>query len=107
MPTVNALTKPLKLTAIVHVTESSGRPVERTLTRAVAPGGVQIGIRPLFEGAAEEGGNGAVAMIEDGVLEDPAVDAAFGLHLWNHLDVGKVAIVDGAFFDGRIQMNRK
>jgi amidohydrolase len=46
---------------------------------------------------AEEGGNGADAMIEDGVLEGPKVDAAFGLHVWNHLDVGKVAIVDGPF----------
>ncbi len=53
-------------------------------------------IKFMFQ-PAEEGGNGAVAMIEDGVLEDPKVDAAFGIHLWNHLDVGKVAIVDGPF----------
>ena len=46
---------------------------------------------------AEEGGNGASAMIEDGVLERPGVDAAFGLHVWNQLDVGKVAVVDGPF----------
>ena len=53
-------------------------------------------IKLMFQ-PAEEGGNGAMAMIEDGVLEAPAVDAAFGLHLWNHLDVGKVAVVDGPF----------
>jgi amidohydrolase len=53
-------------------------------------------IKFMFQ-PAEEGGNGATAMIEDGVLESPKVDAAFGLHLWNHLDVGKVAIVDGPF----------
>ncbi len=59
---------------------------------------------PLARGAvkfmfqpAEEGGNGAVAMIEDGILERPRVDAAFGLHVWNHLEVGKVAVVDGPF----------
>ncbi len=53
-------------------------------------------IKLIFQ-PAEEGGNGAVAMIEDGVLEAPRVDAAFGIHLWNHLEVGKVAIVDGPF----------
>lgn len=53
-------------------------------------------IKYMFQ-PAEEGGNGADAMIEDGVLEAPKVDAAFGLHLWNHLEVGKVAIVDGPF----------
>jgi amidohydrolase len=46
---------------------------------------------------AEEGGNGALAMIEDGVLQAPPVDAAFGLHVWNHLDVGQVAVVPGPF----------
>ena len=59
---------------------------------APARGSIKLIFQP-----AEEGGNGAVAMIEDGVLENPAVDAAFGLHLWNHLDVGKVAVVDGPF----------
>jgi amidohydrolase len=45
---------------------------------------------------AEEGGNGALRMIEDGLLDDPPVDAVFGLHVWNQLEVGKVAIVPGA-----------
>ena len=66
----------------------------RILKRQPAPprGAVKLMFQP-----AEEGGNGAVAMIEAGILEAPAVDAAFGLHLWNHLEVGKVAIVDGPF----------
>ncbi len=38
---------------------------------------------------------GAKKMIEDGLLEDPKVDAAFGLHLWN-VPLGKVAFRDGA-----------
>lgn len=45
---------------------------------------------------AEEGGNGALAMIEDGVLEDPKVDAAVGLHVWNNFPVGTVGIYTGA-----------
>jgi amidohydrolase len=44
---------------------------------------------------AEEGGNGALAMIEDGVLEDPRVDAAFGLHVMNNVPLGKIAATAG------------
>jgi amidohydrolase len=53
-------------------------------------------IKFMFQ-PAEEGGNGADAMIRDGVLEAPDVDAAFGCHLWSHLDTGKIALVDGPF----------
>ena len=45
---------------------------------------------------AEEGGNGALAMIEDGVLEAPPVAAAVGLHVWNNLPVGQVGVYTGA-----------
>lgn len=45
---------------------------------------------------AEEGGNGAVAMIEDGVLSSPDVTATVGLHVWNNLPVGQVGIHMGA-----------
>jgi amidohydrolase len=44
---------------------------------------------------AEEGQLGAVAMIEDGVLERPQVTAAVGLHVWNNLPVGRVAVYAG------------
>ncbi|HYP29227.1 MAG TPA: amidohydrolase [Blastocatellia bacterium] len=54
-------------------------------------GNVKFAFQP-----AEEGGNGAVAMIDDGVLEAPAVSAAVGLHVWNNLPVGKVGIRAGA-----------
>ncbi|MBI4852541.1 MAG: amidohydrolase [Acidobacteria bacterium] len=43
----------------------------------------------------EEGGNGALRMIEEGVLESPKVDAAFGIHLWNGLPVGTVGVING------------
>lgn len=43
----------------------------------------------------EEGGNGALKMIEQGVLEAPKVDAAFGIHLWNGLPVGSVGVITG------------
>ncbi|MFP5263566.1 MAG: M20 family metallopeptidase [Blastocatellia bacterium] len=44
---------------------------------------------------AEEGGNGAVAMIDEGVLEDPTVTAAVGLHVWNNFPVGTVGVYSG------------
>jgi amidohydrolase len=73
---------------------SIGLTTAKALLRA---GGAPRGAVKLVFQPAEEGGNGALAMVEDGVLASPTVDAAFGLHVWNHLDVGKVAVVDGPF----------
>ena len=53
-------------------------------------GAVKFAFQP-----AEEGGNGALAMIEDGVLEAPRVDAAFGLHIMNNLPLGQIAATAG------------
>ena len=54
------------------------------------PGNIKFAFQP-----AEEGGNGAVAMIDDGVLEDPHVTAAVGLHVWNNMPVGTAGIYAG------------
>ena len=56
-------------------------------------------IKLVFQ-PAEEGGNGAERMVQDGVLENPRVDAAFGLHVWNDIPVGKVALNPGALMAG-------
>ena len=45
---------------------------------------------------AEEGPGGAAPMIEAGVLKDPDVDAAVGIHLWNDLPVGRIGVQSGA-----------
>lgn len=50
-------------------------------------------IKFVFQPNEEDAG--AALMIEDGVLEDPQVDAALGLHIWSPLETGKIAIVDG------------
>lgn len=49
---------------------------------------------------AEEAGQGAQAMLRDGVLNDPTPDVAFGIHLWNELPIGEVAITSGAMMAG-------
>ncbi|MFW6055441.1 MAG: M20 metallopeptidase family protein, partial [Thermodesulfobacteriota bacterium] len=43
---------------------------------------------------------GAMAMIEEGVLEDPRVDAVLGLHVWTPLESGKVAVSPGPVMGG-------
>src|SRR5262245_46439417 len=55
-------------------------------------GPVRLGFQP-----AEETGGGALAMIGDGALENPRPDAAFGLHVWQSLDLGTVGVTPGPF----------
>ncbi len=54
------------------------------------PGRVKLVFQP-----AEEGLGGALAMIEDGVLENPAPSASFGMHLWSRLPLNQVIVQPG------------
>ena len=56
-------------------------------------------IKLVFQ-PAEEGGNGALAMIRAGVLENPKVDTALGLHLYNNLPVGEIGLCEGPIMAG-------
>jgi len=60
--------------------------------KATLKGRIKLVFQP-----AEEGPGGAEPMIAEGVLEDPKVDAAVGLHLWSHLPVGTVGVSPGPF----------
>jgi amidohydrolase len=51
-------------------------------------------VKVLFQ-PAEEGGAGALAMINEGVLDDPKVDAAFGLHVDQGSPVGTISLRPG------------
>jgi amidohydrolase len=44
---------------------------------------------------AEEGLGGALAMINDGVLNDPVPSASYGLHLWSRLPLNHVVVQPG------------
>jgi amidohydrolase len=48
----------------------------------------------------EEGAGGALAMIDEGVLDDPQPDVSLGLHLWNPLPLGKIGVAKGAVMSG-------
>jgi amidohydrolase len=67
-----------------------GLEVARRLAAVVLPGTVKLAFQP-----AEELSGGAGAMIEEGVLEQPTVAAAFGIHLWNQLPVGTIGVMPG------------
>ena len=56
-------------------------------------------VKVLFQ-PAEEGGGGAVAMRKAGALEDPPVDAAMGLHIWQDIPAGEVCARDGTAMVG-------
>jgi len=51
-------------------------------------------VRLIFQ-PAEEGGNGALKMIEGGALENPKVDAIYGIHVWSELSSGKIGLREG------------
>ena len=67
-----------------------GLEVARRLAAVELGGTLKFAFQP-----AEEVSNGAQAMIADGVLSAPRVDAAFGIHLWNELPVGTVGVMAG------------
>jgi len=55
-PAIKAPGVPLEAQINLLVSEGSGRPVERNLTRAIVPNGPMIGVKPLFEDELPEGG---------------------------------------------------
>lgn len=56
-------------------------------------------VKLMFQ-PAEESPGGALPMIKAGILTKPKVDAAFALHLWNDLPVGKIGVRSGPVFAG-------
>ncbi|NUB44873.1 alpha-2-macroglobulin family protein [Fertoebacter nigrum] len=55
LPQVDAPGRPLEARVTVRVAEGSGRPVERQLTRLVAPEAALIGVKPMFDDVVAEG----------------------------------------------------
>jgi amidohydrolase len=61
------------------------------------PGTVKFIFQPAEEGppGTEEGG--APLMVKEGVMENPKVDAIFGIHIASDIEVGKIEYKSGSF----------
>src|SRR5439155_15038865 len=53
-------------------------------------------VKLVFQPSEEKPPGGAIRMIEEGVLDDPKVDAAFGLHVTPQLETGQLGYRAGA-----------
>jgi amidohydrolase len=73
-----------------HTAMVLGAARELAADRAHLAGNVVLVFQP-----AEEGPGGALPMLEEGVLDDPAVDAIAMLHVDNRLETGSVGIRPG------------
>jgi amidohydrolase len=60
-------------------------------------GTIKFIFQPAEEGPPEDEEGGAPLMIKEGVMENPKVDAIFGLHIESDIEVGKIEYKPGAF----------
>ncbi|PWK61646.1 alpha-2-macroglobulin family protein [Roseicyclus mahoneyensis] len=72
IPTLSGAPQPATLTVTATITEGSGRPVERRITRPVLPDAPMIGIRPLFDETLPEGAEAGFQLIAVGAEALPA-----------------------------------
>ncbi len=56
--------------------------------------GLQGNVKFVFQ-PAEEGPGGAKQMVQEGALQDPDVDVAIGIHVWNDLTLGQIGVQSG------------
>ncbi|MEP5153425.1 MG2 domain-containing protein, partial [Planktotalea sp.] len=63
MPEMEGARVPMQMRATIRVSEGSGRPVERQITRALAPSGPMIGIKEVFDGVVPQGSNAELEII--------------------------------------------
>jgi len=63
LPDLPPTSKPLQANLHVRVVDDNGRPVERSLTLPLAAKQGRIGVKPLFDGSVDEGGNARFEVI--------------------------------------------
>ncbi len=61
-------------------------------------GTVKFIFQPAEEGVPRGEEGGAEMMVKEGVMESPAVDAVFGLHINSQTEVGKITYRPGGFY---------
>lgn len=67
-------------------------------------GTVKFIFQPAEEGAPKGEEGGAALMVKEGVLDNPKVDAVFGLHMDALTEVGKITCRPGGFMAGAVDM---
>jgi amidohydrolase len=60
-------------------------------------GTIKFIFQPAEEGPPENEEGGAPLMIKEGVMDNPKVDAIFGLHIESDIEIGKIQYKPGAF----------
>lgn len=80
-----------------HVAMLMGAAEVLAPVRARIPGTIVFVFQPAEEGppAGEEGG--AKLMVQEGIMDNPKVDAIFGIHIDAQLEIGKIRYRSGAF----------
>jgi alpha-2-macroglobulin len=63
LPQVSDPLRPLEAIVVARVSEGSGRPVERRVSRALAPSAPVIGIKPMFDDVVPEGSDARFSLI--------------------------------------------
>jgi amidohydrolase len=61
------------------------------------PGTVVFLFQPAEEGTPGKEEGGAPLMIKEGALDNPKVEAVFGIHIWSNQDLGKIYYKSEAF----------
>lgn len=78
-----------------HVAMLMGAAEVLASMKADLPGTVKFIFQPAEEGAPAGEEGGAELMVKEGVLENPKVDAIFGLHINSQTEVGKIGYRPG------------
>ncbi|HET9503487.1 MAG TPA: amidohydrolase [Hymenobacter sp.] len=73
-----------------HVAMLLGAAEVLSKLKADLPGTVKFIFQPAEEGSVPGTVGGAKLMVQEGVLENPKVDAIFGLHIWASAPVGQL-----------------
>ena len=74
----------------VHITTLLGAATVLSRLKGTFKGNIKLVFQP-----AEEGEGGALPMIDEGVLENPTVNAAFAYHIWDSIPTGSVMVKKG------------
>jgi len=83
----------------IHTSAVLGTAMVLAGLKDLIPGNVKFIFQPAAEGGADGGESGAAAMIADGVLDNPAVRAVFGFHVWPE-PMGQVFVSSGPVLAG-------